>query len=110
MTFKTQIAADASVFCNADEFGESATYTDSSENDTSIIMVVERGSELDQASLGRNPASVAMSWIKVADISDPQPHDTITIGSEEWEVSEILGNDGVFWKLELIRSARAIIK
>jgi len=88
MTLKAIIAADLSaVFLNANELGESVTYTPEGEDGTSIVAIVNRDGTIEEDSgSGMEQDVYASLLIQVADVTTPGRGDTVTFDSFTWGV------------------------
>lgn len=103
MTLKTDITADLDdVFFDTDEFAEEITY-----NGASINAIVEYGVNLTH---GETAAAQAQILVKKADVSAPQPRDTVVIGSTTYTVQSTLKGDGYTWTLNLVTNSRPRIR
>lgn len=100
------MAADLSVFFNANEFAESVTYAGNA-----ITAIVER-------SLGKRENSVtaqgsvkqATLFVKESDVSAPAYRDAVVIDGDTWHVIEIPGRaeEGI-WRLEIETEMKPVL-
>lgn len=95
MTFKTQMAADAAVFDDTDEFGVSGTYTVFTTGAASAIKAV-LGPSQDLGFASPGQARLATLMLRRAYVDQPALNDSILIDGVTWRVDQIIGADEVF--------------
>jgi hypothetical protein len=101
MTFKEQMAADLStVFFNTDDFAESAIYTPVSGAAVACSVLIDHNIELQPSGLD-SQVSVTATVIEsmVSEVGIPVVGATFTIGSTEYEIRELLENDGLITRV-----------
>ena len=92
MNFKDQMAADAAVFFNADEFGEAATY-----NGVAVTVVPEIGASM-QTGTGLDSAGNsdrASFWVLASEVPAPKETDKIIYSGVTWTVYKLGETDNV---------------
>ncbi len=94
MTLKNDIAADADVFYDTDEFGQSMTY-----NGTEIVGVIESGSER-MENMVASPALQVR--VRQVDVPAPAVDDRVVTDGRTYRVGEGGYLEGVDWLLPLI--------
>lgn len=94
MTFKDDIASDASTFYDAEEFGEQATY-----NGAGIVLVFESGSEQTSQSVA---SKTLMARVQQSEVPEPAVDDKVVYDSKTYRVGEGGYLDGADWVLTLI--------
>lgn len=104
--FKEQMAADAAVFFNQDEFADAAVYNDGTADHAISIIIDETGG----SGTGRN-ATQAQVEVPISEVPAPQYQQTITVGGVVWTIDQAKGrsgypNDGVAWILPVIRDQK----
>lgn len=89
MNFKEQMAADAAIFFNQNEFAEPVKY-----NGKSIFVIPEIGEGFNR---GQPDPRRGMAFFDVqkVDISDPKTGDVILYDNKEWEFAEIISTDEI---------------
>jgi len=100
VTFLTQLTADESVFHNTDEFAVAVTYDPAGDNiSTSGVWVYEKGDQHE----GADALDVAdQLMIPVSDVATVTVADTMTIGSDTWEVMfAIKVSGGLDWLIDV---------
>ncbi|MHC1758320.1 MAG: hypothetical protein AB9917_02180 [Negativicutes bacterium] len=97
MNFKDQMAADAAVFFNINEFGEAATY-----NGDPVTVVPEIGATL-QPGTGLDStgnSDRASFWVLKSEISAPKETDQIVHDGITWTAYKIGETDNVMHRVE----------
>jgi hypothetical protein len=97
MTFKEQIAADADVFFNENEFAEPITY-----NGVSMLAIPEVGENPANGNLYTSEGQTARArfLVPAKDVPDPKPQDKIVHKMVTWYMAKILESDSVSHYLE----------
>lgn len=106
MTFKTDMATDLTTFFNANEFGESVTYTPATGAASTITICFEDENLSSQAA--PTPSDTMTVLVKYTDVTAPARGDKLTINSVTWYLESITagGRAEGIWHLLLTRSAR----
>lgn len=94
MTLKDDIASDASVFYDTDEFGETMTY-----NGSEIVGVIESGSERVE-NMVASPALQVRA--RQSDVPEPAVDDRVVYDDRTYRVGEGGYLEGFDWVLPLI--------
>lgn len=110
MTFKTQLAADLdTVFFNADEFADAATYTPHSGAAQPVTLV--RSEEDQSLTDPEAPGDSMIVLARVSEITTPARGDIFMIAGETWYFTELVGGsaEGI-WHIKVSRSARRVLE
>lgn len=115
MTLKEQMAADASLFTNTDEFGEEVEWTAAGAADP-LADPVKISFHLGSVVLNGQLVAVdseATLLVPVAAVPDPSGGASfVRSDGNKWTVDQtgVSGSDGVFWKLAAHRDSRPTLR
>jgi len=99
MTLKSQMAADAAIFFNLNEFGEAATY-----NGSTVTVIPEIGATLQNGNTIDTTgfSNRAVFCVPVASVPHPSGTDTIIHAGKTWYVVRVLESDSVSHRIECV--------
>lgn len=103
MTLKAQMAADAAIFFNADEFGEYVTY-----NGVEIIAIADIGEGIQRGQVNNN-GQAGYFEVQKTDVPNPKVHDIIIDSrGRSWKVNEISAEDETSFVLRTTAGQSAV--
>ena len=103
MSLKDQMAADAAIFFNTNEFGEQVLY-----NGVKITAIVDIGEGI-RRSQTENRGITGYFEVKKADVPNPEVGDIIVADGVEWSFIEIASSDSISYVLKFIANGSAVI-
>jgi len=105
MTLKTQMAADASIFIDTDDFGEEITYNGAASTINAELVYGETVVEDEMG--GQQLVKSMEAMIKKSDVTLPARNDTIENSDEEvFVVQRSIRSDAVFHIVEAVKVTR----